>query len=188
MTRYPRGATVLDVGCGNGAQLSRLLEAGHRAIGVEVDPEAARECRRNGHTVVIASAERLPFRSNSCPGILCKVVIPYTEERLAIAEIGRVLSPGGVAVLYLHGFGYSLRYLLRPDIWKRSVYAAKTIINTAVYRLVRRRLPGFLGDTVFQSDRRLRRCYLAAGLTLESTIPSKRFIGRPVFIGHVVRK
>lgn len=188
ITRYRRGAIVLDVGCGNGAQLSRLLEGGHRAIGVEVDAEAARECRRNGHTVVIASAERLPFRSNSCPGILCKVVIPYTDERLAIAEIGRVLAPGGVALLYLHGIGYSLRYLLRPDIWRRSVYAAKTILNTAVYRLWRKRLPGFLGDTLFQSEPRLRRSYLSAGLTLESTIPSRRFFGRPVFIGHVVRK
>lgn len=188
MTRYRRGVIVLDVGCGNGAQLTRLREAGHRAIGVELDPEAARTCRRSGHTVVIASAESLPFRSNSCPGVLCKVVIPYTDEQLAIAEIGRVLAPGGVAILYLHGIGYSLRYLLKPDIWKRSVYAAKTILNTAVYRLLRRRLPGFLGDTLFQSETRLRRCYLSAGLTLESTIPSRRFVGRPVFIGHVVRK
>jgi hypothetical protein len=115
-------------------------------------------------------------------------VIPYTDEQLAIAEIGRVLAPGGVAVLYLHGIGYSLRYLLRPDIWKRSVYAAKTIVNTVVYRVVRRRLPGFLGDTLFQSERRLGRCYLSAGLRLESTIPSRRFVGLPVFISHVVRK
>jgi len=121
MTRYRRGAIVLDVGCGNGAQLARLREAGHRAIGVEVDPEAARACQRSGHAVVIASLENLPFRSSSCPGILCKVVIPYTDEQLAIAEIGRVLAPGGVALLYLHGLGYSLRYLLKPDIWKRSV-------------------------------------------------------------------
>ena len=188
MTRYRRGAIVLDVGSGNGAQLTRLREAGHRAIGVELDLEAARTCRRIGHTVVIANAESLPFRSNSCPGILCKVVIPYTDEQLAIAEIGRVLAPGGVAILYLHGIGYSLRYLLKPDFWKHSVYAAKTILNTAVYRLWRRRLPGFLGDTLFQSETRLRRCYLSAGLTLESTIPSRRFVGRPVFIGHVVRK
>jgi len=116
------------------------------------------------------------------------VVIPYTDEQLAIAEIGRVLAPGGVALLYLHGLGYSLRYLLKPDIWKRSVYAAKTILNTVVYRLVRRRLPGRLGDTLFQSETRLRRCYRSAGLTLESTIPYRRFVGRPSFIGHVVRK
>jgi SAM-dependent methyltransferase len=188
LTRYRRGAIVLDVGCGNGAQLGHLRDAGYRAIGLELAPDAARGCRRIGHPVVIASAESLPFRSDSCPGILCKVVIPYTDERLAIKEIGRVLATGGVAVLYLHGIGYSLRYLLKPDIWKRSVYAARTIANTVVYRFLGRRLPGFLGDTLFQSETRLRRYYRASGLTLDSAIESRRFLGRPVFIGHVLRK
>jgi SAM-dependent methyltransferase len=188
MTRFLRGAIVLDIGCGNGVQLTHLRDAGYRAIGLEVAPEAARACRASDHSVLIARAENLPFRSNSCPGILCKVVIPYTEERLAIEEIGRVLAPGGVAILYLHGLGYSLRYLLQPDVWKRCVYAARTIVNTAVYRLLGRRLPGFLGDTLFQSETWLRRYYRAAGLTFEATIPSRRFLGRPVFIAHVVRK
>ena len=188
MTRYRPGAIVLDVGCGNGTQLTHLRDAGHRAIGLEVARDAARACRRSGHPVLVARAESLPFRSNSCPGILCKVVIPYTEERLAIMEIGRVLAPGGVAILYLHGLGYSLRYLLKPDIWKRCAYATRTIVNTVVYRLLGRRLPGFLGDTLFQSEAWLSRYYRAAGLTLESTIEPRRFLGQPVFICHVVRK
>lgn len=188
MTRFQAGAIVLDVGCGNGAQLTHLRDAGYRAIGLEVAPEAARACRKSGHLVLIARAESLPFRDGSFPGILCKVVIPYTEERQAIEEIGRVLAPGGVAILYLHGLGYSLRYLLKPDVWKRCVYAARTIVNTAVYRLLGRRLPGFLGDTLFQSEASLGRHYRVAGLTFESTIPSRRFLGRPVFIAHVVRK
>jgi len=188
MTRYQQGGIVLDVGCGNGAQLTHLRNAGCRAIGLELAPVAARACRSIGHSVIIASAERLPFRTNSCQGILCKVVIPYTDERLAIKEIGRVLATGGVALLYFHGLGYSLRYLLKPDIWKRCVYAARTIANTAMYRLLGRRLPGFLGDTLFQSEARLRRYYCSAGLTFDSAIPSRRFLGQPVFIGHVVRK
>lgn len=187
-TCFSRDGVVVDIGCGSGEQLARLREAGHRAIGLELAPEAARACRRLGHPVVIASAERLPFRSDSCSGILCKVVIPYTDERLAVAEIGRVLEAGGVAVLYLHGLGYSLRYLLKPDIWKRCVYAARTIANTVVYRILGKRLPGFLGDTLFQSDARLRRYYRGSGLTLDAAIPSRRFLGQPVFIGHVVRK
>lgn len=188
IARYRRGAIVLDVGCGTGVQLTHLRDAGYRAIGLELATDAARACGRIGHPVVIARAESLPFRSGSCPGVLCKVVIPYTDERLAIEEIGRVLAPGGVAILYFHGLGYSLRYLLKPDIWKRCLYAARTIVNTAVFRLVGRRLPGFLGDTLFQSEARLRRYYRAAGLALESSIHSRRFLGRPVFIGHVVRK
>jgi len=100
------------------------------------------------------------------------VVLPYTDERRAIAEIARVLAKGGVAVIYLHGLGYSLRYLLKPEVWKLSIYAARTILNTMIYRLTGRRLPGFLGDTIFQSDRRLRRYYRSVGLTLESTMHS----------------
>jgi SAM-dependent methyltransferase len=188
LTLYRPGGIVLDVGCGPGRQLSDLRAAGCQGIGLELAPEAAQACHATGHPVIIASAERLPFRSESCHGVLCKVVLPYTDERRAIDEIGRVLIKGGVAVLYLHGLGYSLRYLLRPDSWKHSVYAARTIANTVAYRLSGNRLPGFLGDTLFQSSRRLRRYYRSAGLTLEGVIDSRRFFGQPVFIGHVVRK
>src|SRR5260370_36482585 len=118
-----------------------------------------------GPPFVIAAAESLPFRDESCHGVLCKVVLPYTDERRAIAEIARVLAEGGVAVVYLHGLGYSLRYLLKPEGWKLSVYAARTIVNTIIYRLTGRRLPGSLGDTTFQSDRRRRRHYRSGGLT-----------------------
>ena len=188
ISHYRPGGTVLDVGCGHGEQLTRLRDAGLRAIGLELATEAARACRTMGHRVVVARAESLPFRSNSCHGVLCKVVIPYTDERLALEEIGRILAPGGVAILYLHGMGYSLRYLIEPDIWKLRVYAVRTILNTAVYRLLGRRLPGFLGDTLFQSEARLRGYYRAAGLRFESAIQSARFLGQPVFITHVVRK
>jgi SAM-dependent methyltransferase len=188
VSQYQTGGTVLDVGCGSGEQLTRLRDAGCRAIGLELAPDAARASQAMGHPTVIARAEDLPFRSNSCHGVLCKVVIPYTDERLAIEEIGRVLAPGGVAILSLHGIGYSLRYLLEPDLWKLRLYAARTIANTVVYRLLGRRLPGFLGDTLFQSEARLRRYYRAAGLTFESATQSARFLGQPVFITHVVRK
>jgi hypothetical protein len=116
------------------------------------------------------------------------VVIPYTDERIAVKEIGRVLTTEGVAVLYFHGIGYSLRYLLKPDIWKLCLYAAKTIANTILYRLIGTRLPGFLGDTLYQSESRLRRYYRESGLTVDSAIHSRRFLGLPVFICHVVRK
>jgi SAM-dependent methyltransferase len=188
LSHYPPGGTVLDVGCGSGEQLTRLRNAGCRAIGLEPAPEAARAARALGHPVIIARAENLPLRSNSCHGVLCKVVIPYTDERLAIEEIARVLAPGGVAVLYLHGLGYSLLYLIKPEIWTLRIYAVRTIVNTAVYRLLRRRLPGFLGDTLFQSETRMRGYYRAAGLSFESGAQSAGFLRQPVFITHIVRK
>jgi SAM-dependent methyltransferase len=188
LTRYQPGRIVLELGCGLGAQLTALREAGCQAIGLDLAPEAVRASRAIGHPVIIAEAESLPFRGESCHGLLCKVVLHSTDERLVITEIAPGLAKGGVAVVYLQGIGYSLRYLLKPEVWKLSIYAARTILDTMVYRLTGRRLPGFLGDRIFQSDRRLRRYYRSSGLTLESAIQSKRFLGQPVFIGHVVRK
>jgi SAM-dependent methyltransferase len=190
MGHYPPGGLVIDIGCGDGEQLVRLRDAGCRSIGLELEARAARTCRSMGYPVIIARAENLPLRDESCHGVLCKVVIPYTDERVAIQEIGRVLAPGGVAVLCLHGLGYFLRYLVKPEpsIWKLCLYGARTIVNTGVYRLFGRRLPGFLGDTLFQSEARMRRYYRDVGLRFESEVQSARFLGQPVFITHVVRK
>jgi ubiquinone/menaquinone biosynthesis C-methylase UbiE len=97
MRRYQPGGVVLDVGCGRGSQLNALRQE-CRAIGLELSPQAAHACRTEGHRVTVGTAEKLPFRSQSCQGIPCKVVLPYTDERLAISEIARVLVKGGVAV------------------------------------------------------------------------------------------
>ncbi len=74
------------------------------------------------------------------------------------------------------------------EVWKLSIYAASTILNAMIYRLTGRRLPGFLGDTICQSDGRLRRYYRLVGLTPDSAMHSRRLLGQAVFIGHVVRK
>jgi hypothetical protein len=68
------------------------------------------------------------------------------------------------------------------------LYAARVIVNTLVYRLTGSRLPGFWGDTLFQSERRLRRYYAAAGLELVDQPYSARFGGAPVFIYHELRR
>lgn len=177
---------MLDIGCGEGFQLNALRQEACRAIGVELSPQAPHACRTEGHPVTIGAAEKLLFRSESCQGILCKVVLPYTDERLAIGEIARVVK-GGVALIYLYGLGYSLRYLLKPEGPETAIYAARTIVNTIVYRVSGRRLPGFVGDTIFQSDARLRRYYRMVGLGIESDLECKRFLGHPVFIAHVGR-
>ncbi len=163
-----------------------LAQGGYWSAYLTPPPDMTRY--RSGGIVVDVGCGQGGQLRDECHGVLCKVVLPYTDERRTIAEIARVLAKGGVAVVYLHGLGYSLRYLLKPEVWKLSVYAARTIVNTIIYRLTGRRLPGFLGDTIFQSDRRLRRYYRSVGLTLESTMHSRRFLGQAVFIGHVVRK
>lgn len=185
---FAPGAHVLDVGFGGGEQMKKLRGRGCRAVGVEYDAGLAARAAATGLLVCRAQAERLPFASASFDGLLSKVVVPYTDEAAAIAEIGRVLRGSAMARVCYHGLGYSLRYLLGERNRKRQMYGARVILNTWLYRLTGRRLPGFWGDTVYQSRRRLRRYYREAGLDLVEERPSATFAGAPVFIYHTLRR
>jgi SAM-dependent methyltransferase len=185
---FPAGARVLDVGFGHGEQMKHVARDGGHAFGIEYDRTLAKEGRAAGLRVCRAAAERLPFASASFDGLVCKVVIPYTDEASAVSEIARVLRPHGIAHVSYHGLGYSLRYLLTDPNWKRRVYGARTIANTLVYRASGRRLPGFWGDTIYQSPPRLLSYYRRSGLELLGTHPSGRFGGAPVFIYHTLRR
>jgi SAM-dependent methyltransferase len=185
---YVPGSRVLDVGFGDGRQMRHLREAACRPYGVEHNEGLAARGRAAGLTVCRAKAEELPFGDGAFDGVVCKVVIPYTDEARAIAEIARVLRADGVARVSFHGLGYSLRYLLEGPTWKRRVYAARVIVNTIVYALTGKRLPGFVGDTLYQGRRRLRRCYRQVGLDVVSEHPSPTFAGAPVFIYQTLRR
>ena len=184
---YAPGSRVLDVGFGGGHQMRHLREGGCRAYGVEYDWELTRRGRADGLAVARAKAEELPFRDGSLDGVVCKVVIPYTDEARAIAEIARVLRPNGVACISFHGLGYSLRYLTRGS-WRHRVYAARVIVNTVVYTLTGQRLPGFVGDTLYQNRERLQRYYSEAELEVVREHPSPTFMKAPVFIYQMLRR
>ena len=185
---YPAGARVLDVGFGTGEQLRSLARRGCRAFGLEIDPALAARGRGHGASVCRAQAEALPFATGSFDGLVCKVVVPYTDEARAVAEIARVLRPGAIARVSYHGLGYFLRYLLTDRNWRHRVYGARVLANTAHYAATGRRLRGFWGDTLFQSESRLRRYYAENGLHLLERPPSAHFAGAPVFIYHVLER
>ena len=187
-TDFAPRSRVLDVGFGAGGNLTRLGEAGCTVCGVEYDPRLAKGGRAKGLAVAQAKAEELPFRSGSMDGVICKVVVPYTDEALAVAEIARVLRPGGVARVAFHGLGYSLKYAFTSENWKRRVYGLRTIANTLVYAASGRRLPGFIGDTVYQTRRRLQRYYDRFGLEIVEDRPTQPFMGAPVFIYQTLRR
>lgn len=185
---FPAGSRVLDIGFGTGEQMRRVRARGCRSVGLDLDPELARQGRQAGLAVCRAKAEQLPFGTSSMDGVVCKVVIPYTDEEKAVSEIARVLRPGGTARVSYHGSGYFLRYLIADWDWRRRVYGLRTIVNTFLYALTGSRLSGFWGDTLYQSERRLRRYYATHGLELVEAHPSPGFAGAPVFIYHVLRR
>lgn len=93
---------LLDVGCGTGFSLTWLRDRffAHEAFGVDVSPHAAALWRlRDLDTVAVASADSLPFAAAEFDLVTCFDVIyqlDTMEAQTAIAEIGRVLKPGGL--------------------------------------------------------------------------------------------
>ena len=185
---FSPGMLVLDVGCGYGYQMKELLEQGNSVIGLDPDLSALIGCRSKGLAVLRAQAERVPLQDSSLDGILCQVVLPYTREEEVIGEFGRLLRPGGKCYLTCHGAGYSLRYILCSPVLKHRFYGLRTLVNTWLWVLTGRRLPGFLGDTIYQSGTRLARYFRENDLTLLEDIPSKRFLGLPVFTFQTIEK
>lgn len=175
---FATSAVVLDVGCGTGEQL--VAASGRLKIGVEPDLASALQAHDRGISVIRAQAEHLPFAANTFNGIICKVVISLTLEDETVNEIGRVIKSNGKAYLACEGSGYYLRCLLLGSS-KTRLYGLRTLINTWWWVMTHRRLPGFVGDTIYQSRRRLRHYFKSNQLQIVSQ-RQKRFLGFPVFI------
>lgn len=102
------GARVLDVGCQLGALPIALGELGATVTGVDVDDALLDGARRRcacydaAVTLVRAEAEALPFPDASFDAVTFVDVIEHVRDaRRSVAELARVLKPGGV--LYLFG-------------------------------------------------------------------------------------
>ncbi len=103
------GADLVDVGCGAGFHLPRFAELGARVIGVEPHlPLAARAhervCRPGpaaGSSGVLAgAAESLPLRDHSVDIVHARWAYFFGAGcEPGLAELERVLRPGGIACL-----------------------------------------------------------------------------------------
>ena len=96
---------VADVGCGPGVMVEAVLARGGTFEGVDLSPEMVNEARerfegREGVSFKEGSIESLELPSDAYDQVLCMAVIEYlqTPDR-AMAEIARILKPGGTAVV-----------------------------------------------------------------------------------------
>ncbi|MFP5258627.1 MAG: DVU_1556 family methyltransferase, partial [Acidobacteriota bacterium] len=98
---FAAGSLLLDCGCGAGATLTRLDDGGFCALGIDVSPVLAGEAAgRVPGRVLLAEAGRLPLGSASFDGVFCECVLSALQNpEAALAEIARVLVPGGFCIL-----------------------------------------------------------------------------------------
>jgi cyclopropane fatty-acyl-phospholipid synthase-like methyltransferase len=97
------GSKVLELGCGAG-MLALLKRKGVTLTGIDLSDECALAARRNGYDETFrAQLSQLPFAAASFDYVVSLDVLGHieaAEKEAVLAEIKRVLRPGGVT---LHG-------------------------------------------------------------------------------------
>lgn len=99
----PEGARVLDIGCGDAGVLIAFAERGSRCAGIELDEKSLERgrLRAEEHGVSVdlrgGVAEALPWGDGSFDLVILDNVLEHvTDQRKTLAEIHRVLRPGGL--------------------------------------------------------------------------------------------
>ena len=107
--RLPPRGRLLDAGCGTGGMLEflqgRICDL--NVAGVDDAEEAVRHCQERGlSTVQLGSVEALPHADAAFDAVLSLDVLYHSGviEKRALAEMDRVLLPGGLLVLNLPAF------------------------------------------------------------------------------------
>ena len=103
--RVAPGDNVLDLGCGNGSLVQALREDGVNAEGCDIkfkEGPHAHALEQKGVIRKIAMPQyRLPYDDNSFDYIVSETVFEHVKNTDAtIAEIHRVLKPGGISLHY----------------------------------------------------------------------------------------
>ena len=90
---YIKDDRILDLGCGEGITLEKLISmgSGSHIVGLDIDPENIEICRAHSLPVLAGSVFDLPFSSDSLDTVVFSEVIEHLEDpESAIAEIHRV--------------------------------------------------------------------------------------------------
>ena len=102
---------VLDAGCGTGGFLAALRERWPdlKLFGVEwAGMAAARAMAKSGVAIVRGSVNALPFADSSFAAAVTADVLCHTavQPQVALAELRRVLQPGGRLVVNMPAFAW----------------------------------------------------------------------------------
>ncbi len=100
------GKRVLDAGCGEGRFARMLAERGAHVLGIDPIPRMLSVARERGPGAFLrAMAERMPFAPAAFDLVVSYVTLVDIRGYLeAIAEMARVLRPGGALVVANLGF------------------------------------------------------------------------------------
>ncbi len=119
LARLPRGARILDVGCGDGVFTQFFAECGLEPMGTDIAEAGVRWARAHYPQLrfeVASLDQRLPFDDGAFDALWCSEVIEHLfDVDFALGEMRRILKPNGLLLLTTpyHGLAKNLLIVLR---------------------------------------------------------------------------
>ena len=105
LPRRGDGLQLLDLGCGTGHHAAKLRQRGFTVTGVDGSADMLAIARANnpGMELQQSDVETIPYEANCFDYVVCIEVLRYLPDiSRCVQEIGRVLKPGGVALVTAH--------------------------------------------------------------------------------------
>ncbi len=153
-TRYPAGSSVLEAGCGVGAQTATLAanSPGARITSVDISAESVEQARRavsaaglSNVTVQQADIFALPFADDAFDHLfLCFVLEHLPDPVAALKSLSRVLRPGGTVTViegdhgstYFHPDSVHARQAIQCQVDLQARAGGNALIGRQVYPLL----------------------------------------------------
>jgi len=157
---------ILVDGCGVGMYVRALAPYTERISGIDIEQEHLAIAARTvpSALLALAAAEALPFASSTVDLVLSHEVLEHVaDDRAAVAEMVRVLRPGGRAVIFV------------PNRW--YPFETHGIYWQGSYRFGNIPLVNYLPDRLRSQLAPHVRAYTAEGLR-------RLFVGQPVRVLH----
>jgi ubiquinone/menaquinone biosynthesis C-methylase UbiE len=167
----PGGAAlrVLDLGCGSGCDLASWgVPASDEVTGLDIDDSrlAIAKVRFPNRIYLKAAGECLPFDDESFDRVVSSLALPYMNIHKTLAEIYRILVPGGGLSLSLHLPSFTIGELLHNAIPKPvpTLFRLYVMANGSLFHCTGRTFGFLKGRTEsFQTERGMRIALNRAG-------------------------
>jgi len=178
---------VLDIGCGAGQSLRRLDSFGPpERVGVDIDLDALalsrcfQERESQDIHLVRGSGCALPFPNKQFTHVFCRVALALMQQRRTLAEMVRVLQPGGYLYCHVEGPGFGLARVFHRGSVKQFLCRLRDFFLGANLLVTGwQPMPGsrFGGGMVFGTGRRVAQNLRRTGCEVLHSEVSYRYLG-----------